>query len=409
MFGWAALPWAGVPELEAMRRMQNREKLERPALCPQDVYDVLLECWRLDVSRRAAASKIVSGIEAHMRSQHGRVATGDELEWPELQAIDERSDTADEHSVTAIDLNDESVLAAFRGLEIGPSDVQIDRELGRGQFGAVCLARLQRGGQSESVAVKMLLASGVPETEQRQFEYEAKLLSAMRHRNIVTVVGVCFQSVPNMLVLELMGGGDLREYLRKHAETLVSAVGELSGACLQIADAMAYLERRRVVHRDLAARNVLVGADGLSTVKLSDVGLSRTLASSDYYRKTSNMKVPIKWMAPESILERLYTSASDVWSFGVLCWEVYSLGIAPYPRRAPDELVSMLLRGERLPQPDVCPSRVFVVSYRCSFLYDANCRFSVLLQCWELDGLDRPSFQEVLRQLERVAEVETRI
>jgi proto-oncogene tyrosine-protein kinase Ret len=114
------------------------------------------------------------------------------------------------------------------------------------------------------------------------------------------------------------------------------------------------------VHRDLAARNVLVGVDGLSTVKLSDVGLSRTLASSDYYRKTSNMKVPIKWMAPESIFERLYTSASDVWSYGVLCWEVYSLGLAPYHGQSADQLISMLMRGERLMQPELCPSPVFV-------------------------------------------------
>jgi serine/threonine protein kinase len=105
---------------------------------------------------------------------------------------------------------------------------------------------------------------------------------------------------------------------------------------------------------------VLVGAAGLSVVKLSDVGLSRTLASSDYYRKTSNNLVPVKWMAPESILERMYTSASDVWSFGILCWEVFSLGEVPYPRRTAEEVLLLLKRGERMPKPDLCPDNMCV-------------------------------------------------
>jgi serine/threonine protein kinase len=126
---------------------------------------------------------------------------------------------------------------------------------------------------------------------------------------------------------------------------------------------MSYLEQRKVVHRDLAARNVLVGSSGLETVKLSDVGLSRTLATSDYYRKKSDNKVPVKWMAPESIVDRVYTSASDVWSFGVLCWEVFSYGAAPYPGRNASDVVVDLLAGYRLPCPEACPAEVFGLNY----------------------------------------------
>ena len=103
------------------------------------------------------------------------------------------------------------------------------------------------------------------------------------------------------------------------------------GALAQVADAMSYLVSRNVVHRDLAARNVLVGDSGLDAVKLSDVGLSRPLVEAQYYRKTTKGKVPAKWMALESLLEQRSSHASDVWSFGVLCWEVFSFGEEPYP------------------------------------------------------------------------------
>jgi fibroblast growth factor receptor 2/cadherin 2 type 1 (N-cadherin) len=110
----------------------------------------------------------------------------------------------------------------------------------------------------------------------------------------------------------------------------------------------------------MTSRNVLVGSEGLNKVKLSDVGLSRTLTSSDYYRKVSSNKVPLKWMAPESILERLYTSASDVWSFGVLCWEIYALGDTPYKQFRTDEIVMTVLRGFRMPCPPLCHADVYV-------------------------------------------------
>ncbi len=126
-------------------------------------------------------------------------------------------------------------------------------------------------------------------------------------------------------------------------------------------------------------RNILVGAD-LSVVKLSDVGLSRTLAGSDYYRKSSAMKardfdslacvllsvqVPIKWMAPEAILERLYTTSSDVWSFGVLCWETFALGESPYPGLGVNELIMSIVQGHRMARPAACPADVYV----CLFVF----------------------------------------
>ena len=117
----------------------------------------------------------------------------------------------------------------------------------------------------------------------------------------------------------------------------------------------------------MCCSNVLVGGAGLDEVKLSDVGLSRTLASSDYYRKTSNNKVPVKWMAPESILERVYTSASDAWSYGVLCWEVYSLGATPYPGKKAEQVLAALKGGYRMERPPLCPPQMCVESCEVRF------------------------------------------
>ena len=148
----------------------------------------------------------------------------------------------------------------------------------------------------------------------------------------------------------------------------------------------------------VVGRNVLVGNDGLSTVKLSDVGLSRTLAGSDYYRKVSNTKVPIKWMAPESVLERLYTSASDVWSFGVLCWEVYALGEAPYSQMRYHEIIIILDKGYRMPRPVLCPAEVYGDGLMVPRM--TGCRYTMIEQCWSKEAGERPSFKVIRSVLE---------
>ncbi len=152
--------------------------------------------------------------------------------------------------------------------------------------------------------------------------------------------------------------------------------------------ALAYLEKCGVVHRDIACRNVLVGTD-VSLVKLSDLGATRVLGllfvfrffcldgftnffcapdERDYYRKSSQEVVPLKWMAPEAIKDAKYTTKSDVWAFGVLCYEVTSLGMTPYGALGGQELMTELERGYRLPQPAACPSRLFVWIFKCSCL-----------------------------------------
>ena len=152
-----------------------------------------------------------------------------------------------------------------------------------------------------------------------------------------------------------------------------------------------------------------MGGEGLSTVKLSDVGLSRTLASSDYYRKVSSGLVPVKWMAPESILERLYTSASDVWSYGVLCWEVYTLGEAPYPGKSAEQvLMAVKLNGYRMERPALCPERLYVdAEFGLTALM--LCRYEVVQRCWSLAARERPTFRQLRAMLEAAQDVGTRL
>jgi serine/threonine protein kinase len=154
-----------------------------------------------------------------------------------------------------VDLKNEKLLSKFASLELVQSKLDMQKELGKGQFGSVLLATLQNeDGSKIDVAVKMLHQQGVPEAEMKQFEYEARLLVALEHPHIIRAIGVCFETMPQLLVIELMGGGDLKKYLTENVSNLAAEPRLLGGACVQIADAMEYLERKRVVHRDLAAR-----------------------------------------------------------------------------------------------------------------------------------------------------------
>ena len=207
------------------------------------------------------------------------------------------------------------------------------------------------------VAVKTLKDTG-SQDENAKFMVEARILSALSHPNIVRLLALCTETSPLLMVIELMPSGDLLKLLRSSGEDMEP--DERVSVIEQIAAAMAHLEKHRIVHRDLAARNILVQSVRPVVVKLSDVGMARTLVTSPYYKKSSNDKVPIRWMAPEAVLERRYTSKSDVWSYGVLCWEVFSCGDKPYAGVQPTMLMVEIIRGHRLPKPASCSADLCV-------------------------------------------------
>lgn len=203
------------------------------------------------------------------------------------------------------------------------------RALGQGAFGEVYqgLYRHRDGDAVEMpVAVKTLpeMSTGQAEAD---FLMEAAIMAKFNHPNIVHLIGVCFDRHPRFIVLELLAGGDLKNFLRegrnKPERPSPLTMRDLVFCALDVAKGCRYMESKRFIHRDIAARNCLLSSKGPGrVVKIADFGMARDIYRSDYYRKGGKAMLPIKWMPPEAFLDGIFTSKTDVWSFGVLLWEV---------------------------------------------------------------------------------------
>jgi serine/threonine protein kinase len=255
--------------------------------------------------------------------------------------------------------------------EFPRSQLTLGATLGEGAFGKVVQADalgLRRPGERSVVAVKML-KEGHTDTEMIDLVSEMDMMKVIgRHINIINLLGVCTQDGPLYVIVEYAEHGNLRDFLRRHRPSCASnnntngsgggyeepisirrapqpaAMSEkqLVSFARQVARGMEYLGSRKCIHRDLAARNVLV-AEGL-VLKIADFGLARDVHSNDYYRKLGDGRLPVKWMAPEALFHRRYTIQSDVWSFGILLWEIMTLGGTPYPSVPSIEKLFQLLR-----------------------------------------------------------------
>ena len=224
--------------------------------------------------------------------------------------------------------------------EFPPAQLVQLQELGSGQFGVVnkmAATGLVRANVSTLVAVKALKGDATPEAE-AEFLAEMQLMMKLRHPNLVGLLGVVTKSDPLLLILEFLPGGSLDHWLQTPRDVQPE---DLLYILYQVALGMGGLHALDIVHRDLAARNVLVGVD--LTVKVTDYGLSREVtAEREYYRHKSNRPVPLRWMAPETLLTLTWTRASDVYSFGVLAYEVYSKGRLPFDQLPDEKFVSFL-------------------------------------------------------------------
>ena len=198
------------------------------------------------------------------------------------------------------------------------------------------------------------------------------------HPNIIRLLGVC-SAAPVWIVMELARYGEMRAYLQKNNARLEHDLATLVLFAYQLSTALSYLESKKYVHRDIAARNILVSSD--DCVKLADFGLSRWVEES--YYKASKGVLPIKWMAPESINFRRFTTASDVWMFGVCMWEILMLGIKPFQGIKNSDVIGRIENGERLPLPAICPPHLY----------------SLMLKCWSYEPSKRPSFREIKETL----------
>ncbi|XP_047429178.1 protein tyrosine kinase 2 beta, b isoform X1 [Mugil cephalus] len=263
------------------------------------------------------------------------------------------------------------------------SDIVLGRILGEGFFGEVYDGVYKKAsGERVNVAVKTCKDCSPDVME--KFMSEAVIMKNLDHPHIVKLIGI-IEDDPVWIVMELYQYGELGNYLTENQNKLTNTTLVLF--CVQICKALVYLEGVNVVHRDIAVRNVLVASP--ECVKLGDFGLSRYIEDEEYY-KASITRLPIKWMAPESINFRRFTSASDVWMFAVCMWEIMNQGQQPFFWLENRDVINQLEQGNRLPKPDNCPPALY----------------SLMTRCWSYDPRERPSFTELVVKISDVHKME---
>ncbi|XP_060224250.1 tyrosine-protein kinase Fer isoform X2 [Meriones unguiculatus] len=253
-------------------------------------------------------------------------------------------------------------------------DVTLGALLGKGNFGEVYKGTLK---DKTPVAVKTCKAD-LPQELKIKFLQEAKILKQYDHPNIVKLIGVCTQRQPVYIIMELVPGGDFLSFLRKRKDEL--KLKQLVKFSLDVASGMLYLESRNCIHRDLAARNCLVGDNNM--LKISDFGMSRQ-EDGGVYSSSGLKQIPIKWTAPEALNYGRYSSESDVWSFGILLWETFSLGVCPYPGMTNQQAREQVERGYRMSAPQNCPEEIS----------------KIMMKCWDYKPENRPKFSDLHKEL----------
>ncbi|XP_059478851.1 tyrosine-protein kinase Fer isoform X1 [Neocloeon triangulifer] len=263
--------------------------------------------------------------------------------------------------------------------ELNNDDVMLLEKIGRGNFGDVYKAKLRKSGQD--VAVKTCRVT-LPDEHRRKFLQEGRILKQYDHPNIVKLVGICVQKQPIMIVMELVPGGSLLTYLRNNANKI--SCRQLLAMCKDAASGMKYLESKNCIHRDLAARNCLIGLENI--VKISDFGMSRE--EEEYIVSDGMKQIPIKWTAPEALNYGKYTTLCDVWSYGVLAWEIFAKGGVPYNGMSNSQARERIDEGYRMPAPEGTPPEMY----------------QIMLKCWAYESENRPKFDEIFRVVNQLHE-----
>ncbi len=254
-------------------------------------------------------------------------------------------------------------------MEINRRQIRLNKKLGAGQF---CEVWEGVWNGTTSVAVKTLKTA--PFVSPAEFLLEAALMKKLRHPNLVQVYTVCTREDPIYVVTELMKGGSLLDHLREEGRSLKQS--QLIDMCAQIAEGMAYLESQNYIHLSLAAKNILVTENMIC--KVADFGLARLIIEDDFYH---GIRFPLKWTAPEAAMFNRFSIKCDVWSFGIVLYEVITYGRSPYPGivfRMDD-----IAKGYRMPCPKDCPEKLY----------------KIMLECWMEEPSGRPSFETLQWQL----------
>jgi insulin-like growth factor 1 receptor len=277
--------------------------------------------------------------------------------------------------------------------EINRSKIILEKELGKGTFGLVYSGIWHKDENTKpvNVAVKML-HKNASQQDRMSFLYEASVMKHFNSNQVVRLLGIVSRGNQALAVLELMTKGDLKSFLhslRPEDEGPLTyknfplSENDVLQIAAQIATGMAYLTSLKFVHRDLAARNCMV-TDNL-TVKIGDFGLTRDVYESDYYRKIGQGPLPVRWMPPESLMDGKFDHASDVWSFGIVLWEVATLGIQPYPGMSNDQVCQFVMDGGVMKVGDLT--------------HVPNLYVLLMKKCWLYKASNRPTFENIVEYL----------
>ncbi|KAM6960731.1 fibroblast growth factor receptor 3 isoform 2-T2 [Aplochiton taeniatus] len=314
--------------------------------------------------------------------------------------------------IARLSSSDGPMLANVSELEL-PSDpkwefsrtrLTLGKPLGEGCFGQVVMAEAigidkDKPNKPLTVAAKML--KGLYDATDKDLSDLVSEMEMMKmigkHKNIINLLGACTQDGPLYVLVEYASKGNLREYLRARRPPGMDysfdtckipeeqlTFKDLVSCAYQVARGMEYLASQKCIHRDLAARNVLVTEDNV--MKIADFGLARDVHNIDYYKKTTNGRLPVKWMAPEALFDRVYTHQSDVWSYGVLLWEIFTLGGSPYPGIPVEELFKLLKEGHRMDKPANCTHELYMI----------------MRECWHAVPSQRPTFRQLVEDHDRL-------
>ncbi|XP_068733650.1 fibroblast growth factor receptor 2-like isoform X1 [Montipora capricornis] len=284
-----------------------------------------------------------------------------------------------------------------RSWEVTREDVKVEKVIGKGAFGQVAKGtakNLPFHSGTKTVAVKMLKVNA-PESDKTDLKSELDLMKTLKpHPHVIKLLGCVTETDPLLVLIEYVPYGDLLGCLRKsrglndtyYKDPDIKPQTSLTSQQLmkfawQIADGMNYLSLRKIIHRDLAARNVLVGE--AETCKVTDFGMARDVQQESIYERKTRGRLPVKWTAYESLLYGKYTAKSDVWSYGVVLYEIFTVGGSPYPRMDSKKIASLLQQGYRMPKPQ----------------HVDNDLYQIMINCWQNEPEARPSFADLTQQL----------
>uniref|UniRef100_A0A8D9A9C4 receptor protein-tyrosine kinase n=2 Tax=Cacopsylla melanoneura TaxID=428564 RepID=A0A8D9A9C4_9HEMI len=369
------------------------------------VFSILICLFRKKIFKKKHLSK----KDANLRKEAERNIMRDDhilmQQWHGPRAFNNRYEGWQENSMiqnTNI-LNDPILTAKSDDKwEVPRHHIKVFNILGEGCFGQVwkCEALNIDGREGPSIVAVKTLKENAGERERLDLLQELTVMKTLEpHPNVVRLLGCCTEKEPFFVIMEFVMFGKLQSFLRNsraqryynnmHGKSNSLTSRDLTSFCYQVARGMQFLSSRGIIHRDLAARNVLIGEN--HCCKVADFGFARDLMTSSVYERKSEGRLPIRWMSPEALYDNIFSVKSDIWSFGVLIWEIVTLGSTPYPGMAAADVMKKVRDGYRLEKPDHCRRELYNIMY----------------YCWDKEPNERPNFKELCDLLEKLILTET--